>query len=631
MSENEYNEASQYVYVPARGFAGTDRKMPIPAWVNDCPDDVDPRSLDNPHTLAYEETDPDEPYIIVGVRGGHMLDIDVDVGENHDETFEGDAEEIQTPKGMLAFLSASKGPHRILKTERDHGGFSGVAGVDLQGDMDGNLGVVTSPFHHPEYEITNEPVERVLFDDVIESEDASLNNGLGVDLLEREQPAAEEDDDSLGFDAESQGSRDDEGREYEEYLTDEDIAEALSHIPQKLHYNDWRALAFAVHDYDSTENGKELFADWSRDGAKWNDDSPDQLDGFWDHADSNEGRAKNITLGTLIKKAENEGWDKPSPNPTDWLQAAWDKHAETIADPDGPGELGTVVEEFIDVLVTAYAAGLERATADMWLSQISDQSNKAYTKSGLSDLFDRRIDAALAVDEDESEGEEDDPGQLTPRVTPFIDEHLKKVVVNRVTDHNVDTSYQWHFNGDIDVVFSTTGGTHWDWYQFRERYFDETGVDLREPKDGNADEWRDFLVALIDERGEQSRVRGPRTETIGALKNYVERRTAFGSLDAAAYREGVYKESENADELWVLSKDIQRLCAEREVTTRGLQEELRARGLTTGSRVAERRRSNGTRVTWWRLSAEIAEPRAFESGEGVEAPDGNDSENGGGQ
>lgn len=622
---NEYSEAAQYVYVPARGFAGADRKMPIPAWVNDCPDDIAPRSLNNPHTLSYGETEDGQPYIIVGARAGHMLDIDVDVDESHDKVFDGNAEEIQTPDGVLAFLSASKGPHRILKTERDHGGFSGVEGVDLQGDMDGNHGVVTSPFHHPEYQITNEPSGRVLFDDVIESDEATLNAGFGVELLERDTLAAEDETD-FDFEAESQGSRDDDGREYQEYLTGEDIAEALSHIPQNLHYNDWRAIAFAVHDYDSSADGKQLFADWSKKGGKWDEDSPDQLDGFWEHADNNAERARRITLGTLIKKAENEGWEKPTPKPKDWLQAAWDTHAGTIADPDGPGELGEAVEEVIDVLVSAYAAGLERATADMWLKQISDQSDSAYTKSGLEDLFERRIDAA--VSEESATGE---TGDVTPRVTAFLDNRLEKVVVNRVTDHNVDTSYQWHFNGEVDVVFSTTGGTHWDWYQFRERYFDETGVDLREPKDGDADEWRSFVVGLINERGEESGVRGPRTETIGALKNYIERRTAFGDLDVAAYREGVYQPAEDAGELWALSKDIQRLCAEREVTTRGLQEELRARGLTTGSRVAERRRSNGTRVTWWRLSGDIAEPRAFESGEDMDASGGDGSGMEGGQ
>jgi putative DNA primase/helicase len=341
----------------------------------------------------------------------------------------------------------------------------------------------------------------------------------------------------------------------------------------------------------------------------------------WDP--SNHSTYKERTLDKAINGRE-EFYEPEQNNPTpdtatdgdepkDWVRTAWSEHAETIADPAGPGELGEAVEQTIDVLVAAHANGMARPTVDMWLKELSDQSDKAYTKSGLADLFDRRMDAAVA---DGATGED---GSVAPRVPEFMENHLQRVVVNRVTDHNVDTSYQWHFNGDLDVVFSTTGGTHWDWYQFRERYFDETGVDLREPADGSAEDWRAFVVELIDERGEESKIRGPRTETIGALKNYIERRTAYGNIDAAAMREGVYLDGEDADGLWVLSKDIQRLCAERDVSTRGLQEELRARGLTTGSRVAERRRSSGTRVTWWRLSADIADPRTFEDGDEIAA------------
>ncbi|WP_458211034.1 hypothetical protein, partial [Haladaptatus sp. NG-SE-30] len=147
-----------------------------------------------PYTLTYEETDPEKPYIIVGLIDGHMLDIDVDIGDDHEVTFEGDINEIRTLNGALAFTSASGGPHTILKFKRDHDGISGVDGVDIQGDLSAGLGVVTSPFHHPEYDLTAEPTEHVYFDDVVEHEEASLNKGFGVDLLEHEsEPEPERD------------------------------------------------------------------------------------------------------------------------------------------------------------------------------------------------------------------------------------------------------------------------------------------------------------------------------------------------------------------------------------------------------------------------------------------------------
>jgi hypothetical protein len=187
MSE-PYRDRNQYLYVPARGFEGADRKLPACAWVNGdrISDDTNPRTLENPYTLTYEETDPEKPYIIVGLIDGHLLDLDVDVGDGHDVTFDGEIEDIRTLNGTLAFRSASGGPHQFLKFDRDHDGLTGVAGVDIQGDMSYGLGVITSPFHHPEYTITAEPTERVYFDDVVDHEEATLNKGFGVDLLEQE-------------------------------------------------------------------------------------------------------------------------------------------------------------------------------------------------------------------------------------------------------------------------------------------------------------------------------------------------------------------------------------------------------------------------------------------------------------
>lgn len=190
-------EAQQYLYVPARSFEKPGCKLPTCKWVNgaDVPDGIDPRTIDNPHVLPYGETEPDQPHIIVGLRDGHMLDIDVDVGEDHDVTYDGELEDIDVPDGALAFRSASGGLHIICKFERDHGGLTGVPGVDIQGDMEYGLGVVTSPFHHPEYELTDVPTERVFFDDVVEHEEATLNKGFGADLLEPEpEPEPEQPD-----------------------------------------------------------------------------------------------------------------------------------------------------------------------------------------------------------------------------------------------------------------------------------------------------------------------------------------------------------------------------------------------------------------------------------------------------
>jgi putative DNA primase/helicase len=112
----------------------------------------------------------------------------------------------------------------------------------------------------------------------------------------------------------SEGVESDDSDEYDEYLTDDDIAEALSHVPKSLGYTEWMKIAFAVHDYDDSGNGKELFINWSSDGAKWDSDSRTELDKTWKAASRNT-RADDdkITLGYLVKMATLRGWDKPSP------------------------------------------------------------------------------------------------------------------------------------------------------------------------------------------------------------------------------------------------------------------------------------------------------------------------------
>lgn len=194
-SGHDYRDADEYVYVRAQSFDGAERKKPIPKWVSDCPAGVDPRTLDNPHADAYHETNPKKPYIIVGAVEGYVLDIDVDVGDDHNEVYGGDIADIRMPDGTLGFRTPSGGLHILLKFDRDHAGIEGVEGVDIQGDMDGNHGVAASPFHHPEYGIVTEPVERVTFDTVLETETDSLgrkptlNKGFDAELLAQETPA----------------------------------------------------------------------------------------------------------------------------------------------------------------------------------------------------------------------------------------------------------------------------------------------------------------------------------------------------------------------------------------------------------------------------------------------------------
>lgn len=137
--------------------------------------------------------------------------------------------------------------------------------------------------------------------------------GEGVDTLDQFDGAAGTgtvaDSDDNGRAAGPDG---DVGGDYdgEEYLEAEDIEAALKALEQPLSYPEWRNVGFAVHDWDNGAEGKRLFREFSKQGA-WDADSDDLIERIW--SDSEAGGPGNVTLGTLIHKAERAGWPAPSP------------------------------------------------------------------------------------------------------------------------------------------------------------------------------------------------------------------------------------------------------------------------------------------------------------------------------
>lgn len=101
-----------------------------------------------------------------------------------------------------------------------------------------------------------------------------------------------------------------DGKEQDEYLTESDIEEALSHIDPDRPHTDWVKLGFAVHDFDTSSRGRQLFEDWSRRGSKYDDAAKSSIDWIWSEADDGSG----VTLGTLIHEAKEAGWTVPTPS-----------------------------------------------------------------------------------------------------------------------------------------------------------------------------------------------------------------------------------------------------------------------------------------------------------------------------
>ena len=309
--ENQkYVEAEQYLYVEAREFSGNDRKKPTVPYVNGdkAPDDPDKvRSEENPYLLTYEETETEKPYLIVAARDGHFLDIDVDIGDGHEDTWDGEIEDINIPDGALGFRSASGGLHIITKFLRDHKGVSGVEGVDIQGDTSSGLGLVTSPFHHPDYEVAQEPDELTHFDIVLEHEGADFNKGFEADLLASQQPDPSQLYSGDGVPAATEVDIDGEGSTG--WFTVETAKDALGHISFDVGYNEWRNIGFALADEFPDEVALELFKAWYQhdENPRYDPQSDSNAEDIIFNSDRR--RRERITVGTLIHHASENGWE----------------------------------------------------------------------------------------------------------------------------------------------------------------------------------------------------------------------------------------------------------------------------------------------------------------------------------
>ena len=94
----------------------------------------------------------------------------------------------------------------------------------------------------------------------------------------------------------------------EEWLTNDDVKDALSHISPDVEHGVWIQLAYAVHDYDSTSTGKRIFEGWSKSGSKYDDAAKRSIDAIWSDASAGAG----VTVATLVHKAKANGWEPPA-------------------------------------------------------------------------------------------------------------------------------------------------------------------------------------------------------------------------------------------------------------------------------------------------------------------------------
>jgi putative DNA primase/helicase len=115
----------------------------------------------------------------------------------------------------------------------------------------------------------------------------------------------------------------------EDWLTEDRVEEALDHIDPNCGYAAWRNIGFALGSEFSARRAERLMDGWSRGGSSYDDDTPELIEDIVNRDDG------GITIGTLIKRAKDGGWDpgpdhphssEPTPTPAELVV----KHSDDI-------------------------------------------------------------------------------------------------------------------------------------------------------------------------------------------------------------------------------------------------------------------------------------------------------------
>jgi len=92
-------------------------------------------------------------------------------------------------------------------------------------------------------------------------------------------------------------------------ISDKDLAQALSYLPSD-DYHDWVKVGMALyHHYDGSPEGLELWELWSSRSPKF---QPGDCETKWDTFHET-GKRSTVTIGTILKLAQLEGWHNPGP------------------------------------------------------------------------------------------------------------------------------------------------------------------------------------------------------------------------------------------------------------------------------------------------------------------------------
>lgn len=284
-----------------------------------------------------------------------------------------------------------------------------------------------------------------------------------------------------------------------------------------------------------------------------------------------------------------------------------------------------IVQRFTDTVAKCLAEGMNKPVG-FFASAVADAAEH-HTKTNLKQSIKDRSEDYRGGDKQE--------------LDRFITDRLEKVIVVKTTDHRQGAEYVWDFGTfKVETRSGKDGRGHYAFDQFRDMIFESGGVNLATPTSDRrgGEEWRDFMLDIIDERGEERYTRGPRTEAYEALSNKVKRLTGYGTPEGALDHTGIWIIRDNVDipEWWhpisnhspdedrnlcadsvnevrVHESVIKPILEDAEITRSAFYHELDARNQTipgtSGASMTEW--VNGSDERFWTLLPDIGTPGTY--------------------
>lgn len=300
-------------YIPLRGDGS---KLPKEKWGGYSQDYTDTDTV-----YAHDEiVDHDDgEWGVVGLPEYHgtpasLLIFDLDL-------YEADADDISVegPENTLVVESQNGGLHVYFIVPYERGSWSvsdfdtvdSPFGIDIRGSAVSHHVVAPAdvPGVDTDYHIRIDEQIR----EVSGPEEASSLIRVNGEQVITFDPGV----DVNGVDVDYDGVDDDE------WLLPDDVESALETVEATLSYESWRNIGFAIADYyrridvidDAHHAALSTFIEWSKTGDNWDDDAERLATKIIDSAfekDAEQLRDRAVTVGTLIREAQRNGWELPN-------------------------------------------------------------------------------------------------------------------------------------------------------------------------------------------------------------------------------------------------------------------------------------------------------------------------------